>query len=139
MFFLIFEFLTARGREAHFEKIRKSVKQNVNGSVEKHYVLLEFLTALKFCSMFRFREDTSRVSTKSGLGEVKTWPAGLDLAQKWPSCVRLSIRNDSLLKGGSKRGSEEGPRESPGKASTNRSKAKSDRRTPSERMMTENV
>jgi hypothetical protein len=46
MFFLIFEFLTARGREAHFEKIRKSVKQNVNGSVEKQYVLLEFLTAL---------------------------------------------------------------------------------------------
>jgi hypothetical protein len=46
MFCLIFEFLTARGREAHFEKIRKSVKQNVNGSVEKQYVLLEFLTAL---------------------------------------------------------------------------------------------
>ena len=46
MFFLNFEFLTARGREAHFEKIRKSEKQNANGAVEKQYVLSEFLTAL---------------------------------------------------------------------------------------------
>ena len=86
--------------------------------------------------MFRFRGGTSRVSPKRGLGEVKR---GLDLAKKWPSCVRLSIRNDSLLKGGSKRGSEEGPRERPGKTSINRSKAKSERRTLSERMMTESV
>jgi hypothetical protein len=65
--------------------------------------------------------------------------AELDLAQKWPSCVGLSIRNGSLLKGGSRRGSEEGPRERPGKASTNRSKTKSERRTLSERMMTKSV
>ena len=65
--------------------------------------------------------------------------AGLDLAQKLPSCVRLSIRNGSLLKGGARRGSEEGPRETPGKASTNRSKTKSERRTLSERTMTESV
>ena len=65
--------------------------------------------------------------------------AGLDLAQKWPSCVRLSIRNGSLLKGGSRRGSEEGPRERPGKASTNRSKTKSERRTLSDRTMTKSV
>ena len=43
------------------------------------------------------------------------------------------------FEGGSKRGSEEGPRERPGKASINRSKAKSERRTLSERMMTESV
>ena len=72
----------------------------------------------------------------SGRGE-KT--AGLDLAQKLPSCVGLSTRNGSLLKGGSRRGSEEGPRERPGKASTNRSKTKSERRTLSERMMTKSV
>ena len=80
---LIFEILTARGREAHFEKIRKSEKQNVNGSAEKQYVLLEFLTALEFCSMFRFRRDTSRVSTKSGLGEAKRGTAWI-----WPKSGR---------------------------------------------------
>ena len=73
---------------------------------------------------------------RSGRGEKR---AGLDLAQKLPSCVGLSTRNGSLLKGGSRRGSEEGPRERPGKASTNRSKTKSERRTLPEKMMTESV
>ena len=65
--------------------------------------------------------------------------AGLDLTQKWPSCVGLSTRNGSLLKGGSRRGSEEGPRERPEKASTNRSKTKSERRTLSDSMTTKSV
>ena len=72
----------------------------------------------------------------SGRGQKR---AGLDLAQKLLSCVGPSTRNGSLLNGGSRRGSEEGPRERPGKASINRSKAKSERRTLSERMMTESV
>ena len=46
MFFFNLRILNGTWREAHFEKIRKSVKQNVNRSVEKQYVLLEFLTAL---------------------------------------------------------------------------------------------
>ena len=79
---------------------------------------------------------TGQYQEGSGRGQKR---AGLDLAQKWPSCVRLSIRNESLLKGGARRGSEEGPRERPGKASTNRSKTKSERRTLSERMMTKSV
>ena len=72
----------------------------------------------------------------SGRGQKR---AGLDLAQKLPSCEGLSTRNGSLLKGGSRRGSEEGPRERPRKASTNRSKTKSERRTLSDRTMTKSV
>ena len=78
----------------------------------------------------------SQYQERSGRGQKG---AGLDLAQKLPSCVGLPIRNWSLLKGGSRRGSEEGPREGPRKASTNRSKTKSERRTLSERMMTKSV
>ena len=37
---------------------------------------------------------------KSARGQKR---AGLDLDQKWPSCVGLSIRNGSLLKEGSER------------------------------------
>ena len=79
---------------------------------------------------------TDQYQEGSGRGQKR---AGLDLAQKLPSCVRLSIRNGSLLKGGSRRGSEEGPRERPGKTSTNTSKAKTERRTLSERMTTQSV
>ena len=43
------------------------------------------------------------------------------------------------FEGGVQEGSEEGPRERPGKASTNRSKTKSERRTLSERMTTKSV
>ena len=78
----------------------------------------------------------SQYQERSGRGQKG---AGLDLAQKWPSCVGLSTRNGSLLKGGSRRGSEEGLKERPGKASTNRSKTKSERRTLSERMMTQSL
>ena len=43
------------------------------------------------------------------------------------------------FEGGSRRGLEEGPRNRTGKASTNRSKTKSERTTLSERMMTKSV
>ena len=81
-------------------------------------------------------KNNSQYQEGTGRGQNR---AGLDQAQKWPSCVGLSIRNGSLLKGGSRRGSEESPRKRPGKASTNTSKTKSERRTPSGRMMTKSV
>ena len=57
---------------------------HVIGTGEKQYVLLDFLTALWFCNMFRFRRDTSQVSTKRGLGEVKRGPPGWI----WPKSCR---------------------------------------------------
>ena len=42
---------------------------HVIGTGGKEYVLLDFLTALWFCSMFRFRGDPSQVRTKSGPGK----------------------------------------------------------------------
>ena len=66
--------LAAPQPEHDSKKILRNKKLHVIGTGEKPYVLLQFLTALWFCSMFRFRGDTSRVSTKSGLGDVKRGP-----------------------------------------------------------------
>ena len=62
-FCFIFELLTAWGLEAHFEKVRKREKQNVNGAGDVQYVLLECLTAAWFYSMFCLR-------TKCGFGRT---------------------------------------------------------------------
>ena len=70
----------------------------------------------------------------SGRGQKR---AGLDLAQKLPSCVKGV--NKKWITLGSRRESEEGPRARPRKASTNRSKTKSERRTLSDRTMTKSV
>ena len=55
----MFEILTARGREAHFEKIRKSEKQNVNGAGGVQCVLLKFVMAAGFHSMCYLRAEKS--------------------------------------------------------------------------------
>ena len=66
--------LAAPQPEHDSKKILRNQKLHVIGTVEKQYVLSEFSPALWFCSMFRFRGDTSQVSTKRGLGEVKRRP-----------------------------------------------------------------
>ena len=75
--------LAAPQPEHDSKKILRNKKCHVIGTVEKQYVSLEFLTALWFGSMFRFRGDTSRVSTKRGLGEVKRGPGWI-----WPKSGR---------------------------------------------------
>ena len=57
---VIFEFLTAWGREEHLEKVRKSEKRNVNGAGDIKYVLLELYTAARFYSICCYIEESVR-------------------------------------------------------------------------------
>ena len=70
--------------------------------MKKHYVSLEFLSTLEFCNMFRSRRDTSRVSTKSGLGEVKRGRPGS--GPKVAVLCKASNNKWVTFKGGSQEG-----------------------------------
>ena len=56
MFCVILGLLTSCRLEAHFEKVRKCEKQNVNGAEDVQYVSWKFLTGAGFYSILWLRK-----------------------------------------------------------------------------------
>ena len=110
----IFEFLTAQGLQARFTKVEKIENIKRNGAARTD----EFRERFE-----RHRSHSNIPRTVDARRRPQKRP-GPDLTEMRPSCMRLSTQKGSLWRGGSRRQSEGGPAERPGKACTKRSKTK---------------